>query len=454
MNKNLIFLFILILPIILSACSFHKNTNNDLATNVITSESTTQREENTTLVSETTNITDEENKPSNDNNTDILNYTDVKAVWLSQFDLNSVYTDDSGQRNVKDFTQRIKIVINNMKEYGFNTLIVQIRPYADSFYPSEIYPPSKYVVGSYKNDFSYDPIKIIIEEAHKANLSVHAWINPLRCMTTDEIKDVNSKYQIKKWFDSDDTMGYYVVETNGRLYLNPAYKPVRDLIVSGVNEIITKYSFDGVHMDDYFYPTPSPTFDTKAYEEYKKDSEDISLKKFRHEMLNLLVSEIFNTVKNNNTKKLFGISPSGNMNTVINESFADVYTWCKEDGYIDYISPQIYFGLEHQTFPFAQTLDDWADIIINDKVSLVVGITLGKAFSKEDKWAGSGKNEWKENNDIINKCLQYTGSHQKCSGVSFFCYRYFFDPLTNAPINETKEEVNNMLPTLRDLSWQ
>jgi uncharacterized lipoprotein YddW (UPF0748 family) len=50
---------------------------------------------------------------------------------------------------------------------GFNTVIIQVRPYADSFFPSNIYPPSSYVTSDYSNDFEYDPIKIFVNEAKK-----------------------------------------------------------------------------------------------------------------------------------------------------------------------------------------------------------------------------------------------------------------------------------------------
>ncbi len=39
-----------------------------------------------------------------------------------------------------------------------------------------------------------------------------------------------------------------------RVY-NPALPEVQERIVNIVKEIITKYDVDGIHMDDYFYPS-------------------------------------------------------------------------------------------------------------------------------------------------------------------------------------------------------
>ena len=113
---------------------------------------------------------------------------DVKAMWLSQFDLNKVYTNGGRQRAEDDFRNRIAGILQNVADNGFNTVIVQVRPNADSFYPSDLYAPSAYVTGSYANDFTYDPFSILIEEARARGLSVHAWINPLRGVTTSELQ--------------------------------------------------------------------------------------------------------------------------------------------------------------------------------------------------------------------------------------------------------------------------
>ena len=78
-------------------------------------------------------------------------------------------------------------------------------------------------------------------------------------------------------------------------------------------------------------------------------------------------------------------------NTVYNSHYADVLTWCAEEGYIDYICPQVYFGLEHSSFDFISTAEKWQSYIKSDKVSLVIGMSLGKAQSGVDNYAGEGK---------------------------------------------------------------
>jgi len=382
-----------------------------------------------------------------------INYSDVKAMWLSQFDLNSVYTQSGRQRSQRSFESLMRTVLDNVANNGINTIFVQMRPYADSMYPSEYYPASSYAAGAYGREFTYDPIEIIVKMAHERGLSVHAWINPMRGMLEKDVAAVDTKYKIRQWYDSAETNGKYVVTVDGRLYLNPAYAEVRELIVSGAAEIVRKYDVDGVHMDDYFYPTQDVSFDSYAYAEYTKTDKAVSLSRFRKNNLNMLVSAIYSAVKSEDPNALFGISPAGVIATVTDKQYADVYTWCKEDGYIDYICPQVYFGLEHQTCDFVKICNVWRKIIKNDNVKLIIGMTLGKAKSKVDNYAGSGKDEWAKSDDILKRCLKYTEELDKCVGVSYFRYQYFYDPVSGASVSATAKERENFIPLLKTTSW-
>lgn len=128
------------------------------------------------------------------------NYDDFKAMWLSQFDMADIYVSGGTQRSEASFTSYVKKIMANIKSVCVNTVIVQVRPYADSMYPSDYYPMSSIAVGSYGNTASYDPFAIIIKEAHAIGLSVQAWINPMRAMLDSEIGSVSDKYPIKQWY--------------------------------------------------------------------------------------------------------------------------------------------------------------------------------------------------------------------------------------------------------------
>ena len=378
-----------------------------------------------------------------------------KALWLSQFDLQPIYTSGSTQRPEADFRKRMAQVLDNTVKDGFNTVVLQLRPYADSMYPSEVYPPSKYSMGSYAGQFTYDPIAIIMELCAERGLSVHGWINPMRGMTEDEIKQVDDKYLIKQWYNDKTKKGDYIVFVNKNWYLNIAHPEVRKLICDGAAEILEKYEMDGIHMDDYFYPTTDASFDGKAYNAYKKEGGKLALADWRKDCLSTLVAELYATVKTHDLRALFGISPAGNINTVRDSHYADVDTWCGNPGYIDYICPQVYFGFEHASWAFDKTCNIWQDIIKTDYVSLIVGVSFGKALSGVDNYAGAaGKEEWTRHKDIMLRSLQYTEKLEKCVGMTVFCYQYLWDRSTGAIVPATKQEHEAFSAYLKEITWQ
>ncbi len=378
-----------------------------------------------------------------------LNYDYMKAVWLTQFDLLPIYRNGDKQREKSDFTEKMKTVLDNLKNDGYNTILVQVRPNADSFYPSEYYPISYYISGQYGIENIYDPFEIIVNLAHERNLSVHAWLNPMRAMKTSQISTVSDKYYIKKWFN--DEKGRYIIDRNGQLYLNPAYESVRNLIANGAAEVCTKYNIDGVHIDDYFYPTTESSFDTVSYAEYKQNGGTKTLAQYRYENVDKMVALMYKAVKSVNKELLFGVAPEGNINNTYNNSYTDVYKWCKEDGYLDYICPQIYFGLEHQTHDFKKIFGVWNNIVKNEKIRVFVGMTLEKADKGVDNYAGSGKTEWADNKDVLRRCLEFLQTQPDCTGVAFFSYQFMYDALTGVPDAETRTERDNMKPILNEL---
>jgi hypothetical protein len=100
---------------------------------------------------------------------------------------------------------------------------------------------------------------------------------------------------------------------------------------------------------------------------------------------------------------------------------------------------------------FVSVYNTWKNIIKNDDIRLVVGMTLGKAKQGFDNYAGSGKNEWSEHNDIIKRCMEFLSDKKECSGISMFCYQYMYDPLSNVSVVETKLERDNMFEIMQNL---
>ncbi len=331
-----------------------------------------------------------------------INYDVQYARWITYLD----YSDIMLNKSKQEFTDSVIKILDDAKSQNINTVYFHAKAFGDAYYKSEIFP-----TGTFLNQ-DYDPLEILISEAHKLNISVHAWVNPLRCQTAEEFTSISDDFITKQWFN--EFQGTYICNVNGRMWLNPAYDNVIKLVSDGILEIIKNYNVDGIHIDDYFYPTKDESFDESAF----RDSGQTDLSKWRIENINRLVSEIYNQIKSYDENILFGISPQGNINIDYNSQFADVKTWCSNSGYCDYIVPQIYFGFENDTCPFEKTFQEWYDMTENSDVSLVIGLAVYKQ-GKEDKWAGSGKNEWIDDPDVIQKQQDFI---KKYNNVGFSLY--------------------------------
>lgn len=333
-----------------------------------------------------------------------LNYENQIGKWFPYMD----YEEYMLEKSESEFRAEVAKRYSEASEQSVNTIYVHVLPCGDAYYKSEIFPSGVYLDGD------YDPLQIMLEEAHKLNLSVHAWINPLRCCTEDQMESLSDEYIVKQW--ADKHTGTFVNVVNGRYYLNPAYDEVIDLICRGVDELVHNYDIDGVHIDDYFYPTSAEEFDKSAF----STSGSTDLAQWRLSNCNRMVHSMFESVKRADDRLLFGVSPQGNIKTNYTTQYADVRLWGSTVGYCDYIVPQIYYGFKNETCPFEATLKEWEQLVTCDRVSLVIGLAEYKQ-GKNDKWAGeAGELEWIENTDIISRQTELVQSSEKASGYALY----------------------------------
>ncbi|MEG2158796.1 MAG: family 10 glycosylhydrolase, partial [Clostridia bacterium] len=62
-----------------------------------------------------------------------------------------------------EFRTNIKKAFSNITDLGMNTVIVQVRPFSDALYYSDIFPISHIVTGTEGVDPGFDPLKIMVD---------------------------------------------------------------------------------------------------------------------------------------------------------------------------------------------------------------------------------------------------------------------------------------------------
>ena len=309
----------------------------------------------------------------------IIGNNEMRGVWIASVD-NINFPSKPGLSS-SELKAEIDDIIKTCKEANLNAIFFQVRPTSDALYDSAIFPLSKYLVTKQGDVLpgGFDPLKYIIQQAHANNIELHAWLNPYR-ITYDShnIEALAPNNPARK------NPSWVVKHTDGKMYYNPALPEVRQLIIDGVMEIVKKYDVDGIHFDDYFYP--SKTFDDDAaYAKYGSGYSNIG--DFRRANVNKLVSDTYNAIKKEKSSVRFGISPCGiwaNKSTRsptgsdtsgfegYHDIFADSKAWV-EGGYIDYICPQIYWSFDRVAARFDIVTRWWSAVVDGTGVDLYIG---------------------------------------------------------------------------------
>ncbi|MEG1614439.1 MAG: family 10 glycosylhydrolase [Oscillospiraceae bacterium] len=260
---------------------------------------------------------------------------------------------NDGGGTQKSFELKISTMFKKLKDIGINTVIVHVRPFSDAFYKSSIYPYSKYITGTQGKDPNYDPLEIMCKQADLYGLKIHAWINPYRVLYSTNFSELDQKNPARIWkedsiLENDD---WLIVTENG-IYYNPSVPEVQKILIDGVREIIKNYDIDAIHMDDYFYPSTDENIDKPQYTTYLKNGGTRSLSDWRRDNVNIFVSGLYSAIKSENSNVKLGISPAGDIQKNYDTHYADINEWVSNDGYIDYIMPQLYYGFQNETKNF------------------------------------------------------------------------------------------------------
>ena len=285
---------------------------------------------------------------------------ELRAVWLT-----SVYNIDwPHSTNVSPANQqnRLRDILNRLQETNVNAVLFQVRPQADALYESAYEPWSQWITGTRGQVPAYDPLALVIEEAHKRGIEVHAWLNPYRF-------EINAGQYAGLPGDYSQTHPELIFTHNNRTYFDPGNPGTTQLLKEIIADLVSNYNLDGVVFDDYFYPSGMPlsvdqqTYDTWGTLEFVQQwYPDLTRGNFRRASVNNMIREVNDTIKAIDPHMVFGVSPAGiystqasaaaNWGTTLpsgisgndnyNVIYCDPLAWL-HDGSVDYISPQLYW---------------------------------------------------------------------------------------------------------------
>lgn len=260
------------------------------------------------------------------------------------------------------------VIANHHQQTGMNALFIQVRSQCDAMYESAIEPWSADLTGTQgvaPNPF-WDPMKFMVDESHKRGMEFHAWINPYRAVgNTANLPNFSSSHVAKQHPEWMLTVGTLQI-------LNPGLAAVRDYTTGVIVDIVKRYDVDGIHFDDYFYPSGTINDDSA----FNADPRGFTVRAdWRRDNINLLVKRVYDSIRSIKPWVKFGISPSGIYRNSTDPNigsatsglehyvtyYADTKKWLQQ-GWVDYMCPQLYWYIGQSNADYKILVPWWNNI--------------------------------------------------------------------------------------------
>ncbi|CAM3917752.1 family 10 glycosylhydrolase [Cohnella lubricantis] len=342
--------------------------------------------------------------------------TVVRGAWLSSI-YNLDWPSDDSYNNASQQQEEYRKQLDDLQAMGINTVYVQVRPSGDALYPSSLVPWSKFLTGTQGKDPGYDPLAFMIEETHSRGMKFEAWFNPFRANNGTSAAGLAANHVAIQHPD-------WVVAASGTTYINPGIPDARQHIIDAIMEVVNKYDVDGIHLDDYFYPSNASFDDDAAYKQYNTAG-FASKADWRRDNINQFIRKLGESIHAAKPQLAFGVSPFGvwrnssadpegsNTRASITDydsMYADVRKWIQEE-WIDYVVPQVYWSLSTSAARYDIVTDWWADAVEGTDVKLYIGHSPYKLGTSEAGWQSA--------QEIIHQ-LQYNSKIEQVEGDVFF----------------------------------
>jgi len=285
-------------------------------------------------------------------------------------------------------------MVERASRAGFNTLLVQVRGRGDAYYESRWEPSPASVLDQ---DLSFDPLALVIREAHLRGIGVHAWVNAhlvggVGSLPTDPMHLVSARPDLlavprelaRDLYDLDpqvprfsEALLEYARQNPDRIegvYTSPAHPEVKEHLYSVWMDLVESYELDGLHFDYIRYPNDDFDYSRGALERFRNwviprvsptrlgeleaaansdpltyaDSLPGPWEEFRRAQITELVERIYYGVKKRRPDLTVSAAVFPNFDDAFRFRFQDWKGWL-EAGILDAVAPMAYTP-ENDTF--------------------------------------------------------------------------------------------------------
>lgn len=302
----------------------------------------------------------------------------VKGTWVT-----NVASDIL--KSKKNIIEGVKLC----KKNGINNIYVVVWNNGVTMYPSKVVEEYIGVKQSpvYGNR---DPLKEIIDEGHKAGIKVHAWFE---FGFSYAYNDTNVVW-LKKYPEWAGRNSKGQLLQKNKFYWWSGINPdVQSFMKKLIAEVVSNYAVDGAQGDDRLPAMPGEGgYDASTIKLYAKehndavppkDPNDSAWMQWKADKLSAFAKSVYQMVKALKPDCIVSWAPS-------------IYPWCKEqylqdwprwlnDGYADYIIPQLYRYKIADYEKILKELDALVPPSLKEKVFPGILTSLGDGYQSKGK---------------------------------------------------------------------
>lgn len=305
----------------------------------------------------------------------------IRAIWVTRYD----YSTASDVRRI----------IENCANAGFNTVLFQVRGNGTVSFPSKLEPWAEQFDHHHPG---YDPLALAIDEAHKRQIKIEAWVNVMPAWRGPNEPTIRNQLYFTHpdwfWYDQNGVRQPLNHTVNGKsrgwyASLNPCLPEVREYLVAVFHDLVSHYDIDGLHLDYIRFPNES-VVPGEVIPDYPRDARTLAMyrrqtnqtpdqnppawNQWRTNQVNQLVADIHKMVKRTRPNaKLTAAVGSVRANGL--KHFQDAEKWMR-DGIID----NVYLMNYTSSVPkFAQRLGPW--LMVESKANVIPGLSIRDTLS-------------------------------------------------------------------------
>ncbi|MCB2206046.1 family 10 glycosylhydrolase [bacterium] len=281
---------------------------------------------------------------------------ELRGAWVTTL-LGLDWPASSLRGNPEAQQQALREIFDDLQSQHFNAVFFQVRSRGNAMYRSALEPWASELTGTLGRNPGWDPLAFAIREAHARGMELHAWFNVCRVWSAGMPPACSPEHIVR-------AHPQWVQRFGDDMWMDAGIPAARDYTLRVLEDLVRKYPIDGIHFDYVRYPDRGFRDD----DTYRRYGRGMQRDDWRRENVNTIVREAYRKLTRLRPALQVGSAPIGIYRNIPgakgwegrNAIYQDSRRWL-QDGYSDYVVPQIYWGLRRHgsRIDFEALVDDW-----------------------------------------------------------------------------------------------